>query len=306
MQSPSRLGIYALLFAMPLFFVSNLIIGRAVTHAVEPGTLAFWRWLLASLMLLPFAARGFVAQFPRFKAISKELFWLGVLGMVICGAGVYLSLRHTTASNAALIYTSSSIVIVVLEALFFRERLSATRLLGALVGFAGVAVIILHGELGRLLTWQFNIGDVGIAICAAAWAVYSLILKREKLRTLPTLPLFFAIALAGTITVAPFMLFELITYGAFPHGQQQWIAIFAMALFPSVIAFSLYQILVKYAGPSLTGMSLYLLPVYGVALAVLTLGEQLYAYHAIGLALVLGGIVLATEPFTKRPKTSAG
>ncbi len=40
MQSPSRLGIYALLFAMPLFFVSNLIIGRAVTHAVEPGTLA--------------------------------------------------------------------------------------------------------------------------------------------------------------------------------------------------------------------------------------------------------------------------
>lgn len=300
MQSPSRLGIYALLFAMPLFFVSNLIIGRAVTHAVEPGTLAFWRWFLASLILLPFAMRGLAAHAAAFRRLWRELFWLGVLGMVICGAGVYLSLRHTTASNAALIYTSSSILIVVLEAFFFRERLSGARLLGTLIGFAGVAVIILHGEPGRLLTWQFNIGDLGIALCAAAWAIYSVILKRKELKALPTLPLFAAIALAGALAVAPFMLFELLAYNTFPHGKEQWSAILALALFPSVVAFGLYQLLVKYAGPSLTGMSLYLLPVYGVALAVLTLGERLYAYHAIGLMLVLGGIALATEPFRKR------
>jgi drug/metabolite transporter (DMT)-like permease len=304
MQSPSRLGIYALLFAMPLFFVSNLVIGRAVTHAVEPATLAFWRWFLASLMLLPFAAQGLVSRIDQFKAVTKELLWLGVLGMVICGAGVYLSLRHTTASNAALIYTSSSILIVVLEAAFFRTRLSGARLFGTLIGFGGVAVIILHGEVSRLVSWQFSIGDIGIAICAAAWAIYSVILKRDKLKALPTLPLFFAITIAGSLTVAPFMLYELFAFGAFPRGQQQWTAIVALALFPSVIAFGLYQILVKRAGPSLTGMSLYLLPVYGVALAVLTLGERLYAYHAIGLALVLGGIALATEPFKKRSVSS--
>ncbi|MBY0531090.1 MAG: DMT family transporter [Xanthobacteraceae bacterium] len=300
MQSPSRLGIYALLFAMPLFFVSNLIIGRAVTHAVEPSTLAFWRWFLASLMLLPFAWRGLVAHFASFRTLWRELFWLGVLGMVICGAGVYLSLRYTTASNAALIYSSSAISIVLLEALFFRERLSAARLLGTLIGFAGVAVIILHGELSRLLTWQFSIGDIGIAVCAFAWAVYSVILKRKELKALPTLPLFAAITIAGSLTLAPFMFYELFALGAFPYGQTQWTAILALALFPSVIAFGLYQILVKYAGPSLTGMSLYLLPVYGAALAVIALGEQLYTYHAVGLALVLGGITLATEPFKKR------
>ena len=128
MQSPSRLGIYALLFAMPLFFVSNLIIGRAVTHAVEPSTLAFWRWFLASLMLHPFAWRGLVEHVAAFRNLWRELLWLGVLGMVICGAGVYLSLRYTTASNAALIYTSSSIVIVLLEVFFFREKLSTAAL----------------------------------------------------------------------------------------------------------------------------------------------------------------------------------
>lgn len=299
MQSPSRLGIYALLFAMPLFFVSNLIIGRAVTHAVEPATLAFWRWFLASLMLLPFAWRGLAQHAQHFFRLWRELLWLGVLGMMICGAGVYLSLRYTTASNAALIYSSSAISIVLLEAFFYREKLSAARLAGTLIGFAGVAVIILHGEISRLLTWQFNLGDIGIAICAFAWAIYSVILKRKELKALPTLPLFAAIMIAGSLTLAPFMLYEL-ALGAFPHGKEQWLAILALALFPSVIAFGLYQILVKHAGPSLTGMSLYLLPIYGATLAVLTLGEQLYAYHAIGLALVLGGIALATDPFNKR------
>lgn len=300
MQSSSRLGTYALLLVMPLFFVSNLIIGRAVTNAVEPATLAFWRWFLASLVLLPFAWRGLIEHLTAFRNLWRELLWLGVLGMVVCGAGVYLSLRYTTASNAALIYSSSAISIVVLEAIFFREKLSAARLAGTLIGFAGVAVIILHGELSRLITWQFNIGDIGIAICAFAWAIYSLILKRKEIKAIPILPMFAAITLAGSLTLAPFMLYEFVALGAFPRGNEQWIAILALASFPSVVAFGFYQILVKRAGPSLTGMSLYLLPAYGAALAVLTLGEQLYAYHAIGFALVLGGILLATEPFKKR------
>jgi drug/metabolite transporter (DMT)-like permease len=185
MQSPPRLGIYALLLVMPLFFVSNLVIGRAVTSAVEPSTLAFWRWLLASLILLPFAWRGLAQHAPRIIALWRELLALGILGMLICGAGVYLSLRYTTASNAALIYTSSAILIVVLEAIFFRERLSPARIAGALIGFAGVAVIILHGELSRLISLQFNIGDLGMAFCAAAWAVYSVLLKKKELKALP-------------------------------------------------------------------------------------------------------------------------
>jgi drug/metabolite transporter (DMT)-like permease len=303
MQSPPRLGIYALLLAMPLFFVSNLVIGRAITNAVEPSTLAFWRWSLASLMLLPFAWRGLIQYAPRLTALWRELITLGVLGMLICGAGVYLSLRYTTATNAALIYTSSAILIVVMEAAFFRVRLSPARIIGALIGFAGVATILLHGELSRLLTLQFNIGDLGMAFCAFAWAIYSVLLKKKELKALPTLPLFAAIAIAGTLAVAPFMFYELFTVGAFPHGREQWTAIVALALFPSVIAFGLFQLLVKFAGPSPTGMAMYLLPAYGAALAVATLGEQLYAYHAIGLALVLAGIALATDPFKREAET---
>lgn len=302
MQPPSRLGIFALLAFMPLFFVSNLVIGRAVATAVEPSTLAFWRWLIATLLLLPFAWRGLVANAGRFKALWRQLLLLGVLGMVLCGTGVYLSLRYTTASNAALIYASSSIFIVVMEVLFFGMRLSASRLLGTLIGFAGVVVIVLHGELQRLLTWEFNAGDIGIAIAAISWAAYSVILKRKELSGLPTLPLFAAIAMAGTLVVFPLMMFEAVAFNSLPAARAEWVAILALAIFPSALAFWLYQVGVKYAGPTVTGLSLYLLPVYGVGMAVLLLGERLYAYHAIGFVLVIVGIALATEPF--KPRTA--
>lgn len=305
MKSPSRLVIFAILVLLPPFFVSNLIIGRASVGVVEPYTLAFWRWLVASLIVLPFAWAGLAANAARFRAVLPQILILGLLGMVICGGGVYLSLRHTTASNSTLIYTSSAILVVLMEAYFFRERLSPMRLVGALIGFAGVAAIILRGEPERLLSFSFNVGDLGIAFAAVAWAGYSLILKRKELAGLPSLPLFAAIAVGGTAVLAPFMLYELANTGALPRGQEQWLAILALAIFPSVLAFGLYQLGIKYAGPSITGMSLYLLPVYGVGLAAVLLGEEIHGYHIAGLLLVLFGVVLATEPFKRKPAPQA-
>ena len=60
----------------------------------------------------------------------------------------------------------------------------------------------------------------------------------------------------------------------------------------------------KRFGPSVAGMLLYLLPPYGVVLAVVFLGERFQAFHAVGLALVLPGVVLATAP-SRRPAALA-
>jgi len=53
-----RARAYLVLVLMPMFFSTNIVIGRAAVATVEPWTLAFWRWVLASLILLPFAWRG--------------------------------------------------------------------------------------------------------------------------------------------------------------------------------------------------------------------------------------------------------
>ena len=300
----SKFAVYALLAVMPLLFASNLIIGRASAGLVEPWTLAFWRWTIAAAILTVFAWRGIVASWSSLRGASREIVILGVLGMFVCGGVVYASLHSTTATNATLIYTASSFIIVILDATFFGQRLTWTRIAGIILGFVGAATIVLQGELHRLIALEFNLGDIGIAFCAIAWAVYSVMLKAERLRSLPTWPLFALISIAGVITLVPPMLYEAVALDAFPRSRNAWLSIAALAILPSVLAYGFFQVGVREVGPSVAGIFFYLNPVYGVLLAWLFLGESFHVYHAIGLVLVVGGVVLATNPFLKGPARS--
>ena len=107
---------YLALLFMPLFFSTNIIFGRAATASVEPWTLAFIRWTLAFLILLPFTWAGLKRHKKLLMSEWKTIGVLGILGMWICGALVYYALHHTTATNATLIYTSAPVLILLLIA----------------------------------------------------------------------------------------------------------------------------------------------------------------------------------------------
>ena len=64
----------------------------------------------------------------------------------------------------------------------------------------------------------------------------------------------------------------------------------------SIAAFLAYQNSVRMAGPAIAGIFMYLLPVYGVGLAVLLLGESFEQFHMIGILTIMSGVILATFP----------
>lgn len=291
-----RARAYLVLVLMPMFFSTNIVIGRAAVATVEPWTLAFWRWVLASLILLPFAWRGIRLHRAALLEQWRLIALLGFLGMVVCGGGVYLSLTSTTATNGTLIYTSSPVFVLLLEAIFRGQKIVLRQVVGIVLAVLGVAMIVLRGELARLLALELNIGDLGIALAAFAWAVYSVILKRPVFRTLPTVPLFFAISSAGALMLLPFMAYELVGTGRLPTSAAAWTSILGLAVLSSVLPFLAYQYGVKIVGPSITSVFLYFLPVYGVSFAAIFLGESFHAYHAAGFILVMAGVVLATAP----------
>jgi drug/metabolite transporter (DMT)-like permease len=70
------------------------------------------------------------------------------------------------------------------------------------------------------------------------------------------------------------------------------------------LAFTGTQHGIRHLGPQITGFSLYLLPVYGVLLAVIFLGETYQQFHFIGTIFVLGGVILATAPLNVKKKKS--
>src|SRR5918998_74194 len=85
---------------VPLFFATNVVIGRAVAAEVGPWTLACLRWSGAFLLLLPFAASGLLTHRRALLAQGAAIAGLGFLGMWICGGLVYIALHSTTATNA--------------------------------------------------------------------------------------------------------------------------------------------------------------------------------------------------------------
>lgn len=115
-----RLLAYTTMAATPLFFSTNLIFGRGVVGEVAPFTLAFIRWSLVALFLAPFAWRERQALATIAAEKPYRILLLGFLGMWMCGAVVYLGLSTTSAINGTLIYTTSPLFILLIEALFCR------------------------------------------------------------------------------------------------------------------------------------------------------------------------------------------
>lgn len=297
-EPPARLDMLTIvvLLMMPLMFSTNLVIGRAATQSVEPATLSFWRWLIAALIMLVICGRETWYHRQHIMAAMPHLVVLGFLGITICGTIIYISLQHTTATNATLIYTTSPIFIVLFERLFRGRLIGAREAVGIALSFIGVVVIVTRGEVDSLLFFQFNQGDLGVLVAAIAWAIYSLILRSPKVSAMPTKVSFAMVALLGTLIVLPSYAYEGSRSGFIPVGREAWFSIFGVAILASVLAFSFYQFGVKRAGPAIASVFMYLLPVYGVGLSVLFLGETLAQYHLVGMVTVLTGIVLATLP----------
>ena len=285
-----------ILAVMPLFFVSNLIIGRPAVETVPPFTLAALRWGLACLILAPIAWPDIRQHAGTLIAQWKLIALLGFLGMWICGAIVYVALQYTTATHGTLIYTASPVMVVLLAAFLARRALPIGQAIGVVLAIAGVFTIVLEGQPLAIFSHPFNAGDLWFVLAAVAWGVYSLLLKNSTLQTIPTLALFFAIALAGAVLLIPCAIAEWWLIGRFPSTLRAWSSVAGIVVFSSVLSFATYQYGVKKVGPALTSIFLYLLPVYGIVLAVVFLGETFRPYHAAGLVLVLGGIVLATAP----------
>jgi len=286
-----------ILLVMPLFFCTNIVFGRAAIQlGAEPFTLAFLRWGLTAAILAPFVTSEIRHKDIDWTALWKPLLLMGFLGMWVCGALVYFALKYTSATNGTLIYTSSPVIIILIELIFRGRKISLREAFGIALAFSGVVAIVVRGSVENLLALSFNLGDLIFVATAISWAVYSFLLREPRFQSIAVFPLFACISAAGAFVLAPFALVEIILTSKFPASADVWGYVAGIVVLSSLIAFSSFQYGVKIVGSSVAGIYLYLLPVYGVTLAVLLLGEQLYAFHFWGIVSVLGGVIIATYP----------
>ncbi len=289
----SRAGAFALLALANLMWSGNWILGRALRDAFDPIALNFWRWLVAALVLAPFALRGVLGQGAVIRRHFVLLTALALLGVVAFQSLVYLGLESTTAINAVLINASAPAFIVVCSWVIEREKAGPRQLAGMLISFLGVLVIVCQGEPGRLLELEFHRGDAWILLAMPIWGIYSILLKRLP-PELRGAGLTFALATIGASVLA------VLYFASAPRGPlrlpsaEEAAAVLYVALAASVGAFLCWNRGVAVVGANAAGFTLPLLPAFGTVLAMIFLGESFRGFHAAGFAIILVGVVLAT------------
>jgi drug/metabolite transporter (DMT)-like permease len=285
---------YLLLTLTPLFCACNTVAGHGLSTDIPPMAMTFLRRLFAIVILAPVAWRHVRRDWPIVRRGWRSLLVLGVLGVGTHNVLAYLGPNYTTATNALILNSFIPVMLITLSWVFLRERLTPLQLAGAGVSLAGVLTILARGSLEVLATLKLNGGDLLLILAMAMWSIYTIGL-RWRPQGLHMLTFLFVLMVIGDLAVLPFFAMELAIGRHMVVTPVNVAAIVVIALFSSVLAYVFWNQAVSQLGPSVAGLFVHLMPVFGVLLAWVFLGERLALFPAAGIALILSGIRITSR-----------
>lgn len=293
---------YLLLTLASLFWAGNIVLARYVAGHVPPITLSCVRWIGSCLLLLPFAWPHLGRDWPTMRQHMPLLLTLSATGYAINNALSYWALQYTEALNALLIQSSGPLFVALWALVLFGIRLTAAQLVGIAISLAGVLVIILRGDLAALASVAFNKGDVMFATALVSFGVYSALMTRRPV-THPLSLIVFTTG-AGALMLLPFAIWELALGFRLRFDALSIATMVYATIFPSALAYLFFNRGIVLIGPNRAAPFFHLVPVFGSAMAILFLGEQLRLFHLAGYALVLGGVIIAARRGSAMPGPS--
>lgn len=283
---------YLLLILTPMFWAGNFISARAIAPETDPLVLALLRWLVALLLILPWWWPVARREWSAMRQNLPVLCWLSFWSVAMFNTMIYLGVETTTASNAAIFQAIIPVLILLLSWMFYNERVSRLQGLGILLSISGVLVIVSKAELSRLLSLRLNQGDLWIMVAVASWAIYSVTLRHRPTSISPFGFFGFSVAF-GVLSLLPFAVWEQGGLVVPDWNSWIWTIVLYIAVFPSILAYLFWNRGVAEVGASTAGLFIYLIPVFGLVLAILFLNETLHGYHLTGIILIAVGILLA-------------
>ena len=284
---------YFLALTAIFFWSFNLIIASYFATSLEPFEIAFGRWFVASLILVPMAWTGIKQKFSLLLKSWKLVISLAVTGIVLDNTLIYYAGRTASAINMGLLDVTGPIFLVILSRIFLKTPISLQQILGLIIAVFGVIVIILQGDLTQLRHFKLVSGDLIMLFNTFCFAVYSL-LQAKRPPQISQSAMLGATAVAGVIIIVPF-LFGTVSLAKLESLQLSDFAVFIyLGIFNSVLSYLSWNTALARIGNIKTSIIYYLLPLFSGIEAYLILHEKLYWSQLIGGILVIGGIALVS------------
>lgn len=288
--------------AYPAIKTGYALLDIASSDIASQVLFAGWRFSLAGLVLLVVAMGLKKPVLAMSRRQAGEVAILGLTQTAIQYVFFYVGLAHASGVKSSIMNATGVFFSVVLAHFIYADdRLSGRKALGCLIGFLGVVVVNIGG--GGPLGFDFNFMGEGFVIIAAfvlsAAVIYG---KRLSRRMDPMVMTGWQLLIGGLI----------LTGGGMAAGGDLQItsmgssALLLYLVLLSSVAFAVWSLLLKHNPVSLIAAFNFLIPVFGVALSAVFLGESLLRWsYLIALILVCGGIWLVTRP-EAGPKAKAG
>lgn len=269
----------------------NSVAGRLAVGEMSPMVITCLRWLITCAVLAAIFGRQAAVEWPAARARWFYFIIMALCGFTIFNAIFYYIARLTSGINMSII--QSSIPAFVLIGTFAWKHLPVrgVQIAGLCCSVMGIVVVATKGDLGAIAQLSFNIGDVMLLFACIFSAIYALALPDRP--PLSGMSFFIFISFAAFITSLPMIGAEYALGALQMPTPKGWLILFYIALFPSMIAQIFFVRSIELMGAARAGIFLNLTPILGSVMAVLFLGEAFGLYHAVSLALVLGGILIA-------------
>ncbi len=294
-------GIWCAVIAWGASFVAaRVLLHGEGTHSVSlsPTVLAALRFSIASLFfVVPFS----IALIRRQISV-RQLVQMACLGQIAFSLYFWLQYTGVQKTNASissiLVVGLIPVVTAFLSQFIGKEQLSLVKFGALLVGFFGVAIIVLHQQVQVAQASDFLFGSLCLVSNAAAFAIYSNLSKRW-MQDISPMVMTGGTMISGTIGLLLLSLTDPI------HNRWaditrldtiQWVALFFLALGCSVVAYFLYNSALTRIEASRAAVYIYFEPVVAVVLGVTLLGESLswqtiFGTAAIGVSILIVNLI---------------
>jgi drug/metabolite transporter (DMT)-like permease len=301
MQHNPKMMRWAVLLPLLSVFIwsLNIAVTRYVTEYISPVSISFYRWLVAFIMLTPFMLPQLYKNRALIQQHWKQLAVLAAFGMVLYQGLSYSAAHYTTATNMGIINAFIPVFTILVSVFILKEWPNRFALLGCLISFSGLLLVIAKGHWANLLSLGGHAGDAIMLAAVFFYAFYGVLLKKWQLK----IPLFISVYVQIFFALLYHLPFVLYLGLDAINAQNVWSVLYA-GMFPSLAAPLLWMLSIQYLGPNQTSVFMNLMPIVTAAIAYCWLAEQWTAYHSIGTALAILGVLLAQKKLPARVKST--
>ncbi|MEC9343474.1 MAG: DMT family transporter [Pseudomonadota bacterium] len=287
---------YLILTLTAAMWAGNAIAGKLAVGHVSPFLLTSLRWIAALAILLAFAGPAIRRDWAAIRRHWPFLALLGIVGFTAFNNLLYLSLNYTTAINVAIIQAAMPLFVFAFNFVLFSIRSTWLQLAGFALTLAGVILTATKGNPFGLADQTINVGDLIMLAAVFAYGLYSVALVRKP--PLHWLSFITVLAFFAMLSSLPFTIWEVTSGKVVWPDTQGWLVALYTALLPAILAQLMWIRGLEIIGSNRGGVFINLVPIFAAVMAVAILGEQFRFYHAIAMALVVGGVWLSqrTKP----------